>query len=75
MSEYIGVNNVKEASFSGIVIRCGCTEEQKCTDSWHGYKQEPCPNPKKTEDLGVMSFYSSNPLKMWAWKIKQIFKR
>jgi hypothetical protein len=26
------------------------------------------------EDLGIISYYNSNPLKRWVWKIKQYLK-
>lgn len=26
------------------------------------------------EDLGMVSYYNSNPVKRWIWKIKQYFK-
>lgn len=26
------------------------------------------------EDLGVISYYNSNPLKRWIWQIKKYFK-
>lgn len=27
------------------------------------------------EDLGMISYYNSNPFKRWIWKTKQFFKR
>ena len=26
------------------------------------------------EDLGMISYYNSNPVKRWVWKLKQFFK-
>lgn len=75
MSNIISSSNVKEASFEGVVIRCGCTDKQKQCKEWHGFKQEPCPNPKQVQNLGKLAYYSSNPFKLMFWKIKQLFKR
>lgn len=34
----------------------------------------PCPNPKKTEDLGVIAAYYRNPFKRLLWALSQRIK-
>jgi hypothetical protein len=50
-----------EASIEAVVIRCGCGDP----DAHNGVRgaPSPCPRPRATEDLGVVSYYSPNPLK------------
>lgn len=57
--------------FSGIVIRCGCTLEQRIEKNWHGYMNEVCPNPLVVEDLGVLAYRHKNVFKTMWWKIKK----
>ena len=52
----------KEAEVSLLVIRCGCGDP----DSHMG---APCPAPRKTTDLGVVSFTSSNKRKQLFWDL------
>ena len=74
MSEFNGVSEVTNI-MSGIVIRCGCTLEQRIEKNWHGYMNEVCPNPKEIEDLGILARKHRNPLiNMW-WKIVDYYNR
>lgn len=75
MSNFVADSNVKAASFSGVVIRCGCNDAQKKDPMWHGLHNIPCNNPKETTDLGTMAFYSKNPLKMLLWKTKKLLQK
>lgn len=64
-----GISNVKEASLSASVIRCGCSDLGLTPDAVH--PGTPCPTPKQVEDRGVISYYNRNPFKMLVWGIKQ----
>lgn len=58
---------VKSAEIEGVVIRCGCTPAQKERQLWHGKFNQPCPNPRLHEHLGVIATYHRNPVINW-WR-------
>ena len=61
--------DVKEASVSATVIRCGCGDPLS-----HALQQLPCPTPKAVEDRGIISYYHKNPLRRAAWMVKSAWK-
>ncbi len=65
---------VRSSSLSAVVVRCGCTPRQRFYDNWHGAKNLPCPNPKRTENLGRIAYWNKNPLKLLAWRLGQILR-
>lgn len=75
MPNILTKQDIKEVSLSAKVVRCGCTVEQKQLQNWHGYSNTVCPNPKNTEDLGVIAYSSKNIFKYLGWKFKKLFKR
>lgn len=60
--------SVSEASIQASVIRCGCGNPAVV------HPGEPCPTPRTTEKLGVISYYHRNPLRRLAWAIRQAWK-
>lgn len=64
----------KMASISAIVIRCGCSAEEKAKPNWHGAHGVVCPKPSRIEDRGVVSYWHRNPLKRLGWSIRQFWK-
>ena len=56
-------SGIKSAEMSAVVIRCGCSEKHKKFLSlfglFHAQQGRPCPNPKATEDLGVIVRYDA----------------
>jgi hypothetical protein len=63
------VQPVKEASIEATVVRCGCDDPMS-----HAILQLPCPTPRATEPLGVVSYWHKNPLRRLAWHVKQGWK-
>jgi hypothetical protein len=63
--------DVKSTSLEAVIVRCGCTAEQRYRALWHGYNNQPCPNPLRTENLGRIAFWHKNPFKLLAWRIGQ----
>jgi hypothetical protein len=66
-AEVTVTTETQTASVSAIVIRCGCGDP----DSHNGVNGPPqaCPRPRRTDDLGVVSYYSRNPMKRLAWAL------
>lgn len=67
----------KMATVEAVVTRCGCSDEQKRSPEWHAAQKppQPCPNPRKVEDMGVVSFWHRNPLKrLRFWLLKNVLQ-
>lgn len=65
---------VTEVSCAQVVIRCGCHPYEKADATWHGYRNTACPNPRGTEDLGVVSFWSKNPFRRLVWRLSRLLR-
>jgi hypothetical protein len=63
------------ASVEAKIIRCGCTDARKRAPNWHGSLGQPCPNPRATEDQGVVSFWHRNPLYRLRYWFLRNFRR
>lgn len=57
---------IKELELKAVVTRCGCNDPMS-----HAVHQLPCPTPRAVEDLGTIAFQSKNPVKQFAWRMRQ----
>jgi len=65
-------------SISAKIIRCGCTDDQKLRNDWHGKEFAgrqpfPCPNPRVVEDKGIISYWHRNPFKRLVYRFRRTF--
>lgn len=72
MGIVVAAQDVRMASTAAVVVRCGCSDEQKSAPGWHGNHNQVCPNPRAREDLGTIAYWHRNPLKRAAWRIGRI---
>jgi hypothetical protein len=63
--------DVKSASCEAVVVRCGCTAEQKQSAHWHGITGRICPNPRRIEDRGTIAYWHRNPLRRGLWRVSR----
>ena len=60
---------------SALVIRCGCTDAQKALPHWHGRHNQACPNPRATEDRGVIATSTPAPAASLARRVQKFFAK
>jgi hypothetical protein len=65
MSELIA-RTERSAQIEVVVSRCQCVVKGQ-------HPGEPCPTGRVV-DFGIVSYWHKNPLRRWAWAIKQAFK-
>lgn len=53
----------KSVTLEGVVIRCGCSPEDKARPDFHGHTNTRCPNPRAIEDKGVLARWDANGAK------------
>lgn len=61
--------NAEEISIAAVVIRCGCGDPLNI-HGWDNGELLPCPKPAGSEDRGVIAYYHKNPIKRWAWHLR-----
>lgn len=59
--------HAESGSIEAVVIRCGCGNPAS-------HAGEPCPTPRKHEDLGTIAYFSRNPLRQAAWNVFNFLK-
>ena len=57
------VTGIKEIKTSMVITRCRCGNPLT-------HPGQICPKGKE-EDKGVVGYWSSNPMRNWAWRIKK----
>jgi hypothetical protein len=76
----IGATTVSEVSIEAQVIRCGCRARGQDPLLVHGWDEvqptqlNPCPQPLRVEDKGVISYSHRNPFRRWWWAIKHAWE-
>jgi hypothetical protein len=55
-------SKAREASIAAVVIRCGCKHPEK-------HPSTPCPKPRRTDDLGVVSYFHRSALRRAWWSL------
>lgn len=53
-----------EGNLMAVVTRCGCPSAEYALEH-HAIDQLPCPTPRGSEDLGVISETRPNALRRW----------
>lgn len=59
--------NVREASVSAVVIRCGCNDPTS-------HAGRVCPKPKAVEDHGTISYFHKSLLRRLFYRLVRLFK-
>lgn len=46
---------IQNWELSAVIIRCGCTDEEKQSPEFHALFNQPCPKPLAVEDKGIIA--------------------
>lgn len=66
---------VRALEIEQVVVRCGCTEEEKRSANFHALRGEVCPNPRAIENNGVVVRWHRNPLRRALYAARRFFTR
>lgn len=67
-----GTQGKEMVQVSAVVTRCGCTESQRQSPSWHGKQNRTCPTPSRIQDKGVVAYWHRNPLRRIAFRLRAL---
>jgi hypothetical protein len=71
MSEVVAHASVRALEVEQVVLRCGCSNEQKRAADYHAFMGEPCPKPGSIENNGVVVRWHRNPLRRALYRVRR----